>query len=193
MSRESRGELTEMAVLFLLVLICVTIGAWPVQAQEADEFEMNWGELLGNGSDIEPFSDGFAPFPVAYRCPDEPHPGQTCTPGMWYVGSLFGDTPFDNAIEDAAAHIKYKADWDTCEEEKRKIEAGTAIQIDAREQQLEKAELRAYRAEKAQPILFSMGLGLGVLGSVLVVALIERTVGGDSSAATMEPAFAVRW
>jgi hypothetical protein len=183
-----------MGAVLLLVLLCTLISAWPVKAQPVDDdFVMNWGELLGNGSDIEPFIDGFASFPVAYRCPDEPHPGQTCTPGMWYVGSLFGDTPFDNAIEDAAAHRRYKEDWATCEEEKRKIEMGTGIIIDTKTEQLEKAELRAYRAEKAQPILFSVGLGLGVLGSVLVIALIERTVGDDGSTATMEPAFAVRW
>ena len=191
MTSRAKSTLVEMSILFIVVL-CVLIAGWPVSAQETDD-PLNWGEMLGNGTDIEPFVDGFAPFPVAYRCPEAPHPGQTCTPGLWYVGSLFGDTPFDNAIEDAAAHRRYKADWGTCEEEKRRIEAGKDVQIDAYMQKVEKAELRAYRAEKAQPILFSVGLGLGVLGSVLVVALIERTVGSDGSAATMEPAFSARW
>ena len=81
-------------------------------------------------------------------------------------------------------------DWDTCEEEKRRIETGMGIQLDARTKQFEKAELRAYRAEKAQPILFGVGVGLGVAATILIVALVERT---SDEPAAMEPAFGVRW
>jgi len=178
--------LVEMAVMFLLVLICVTIGAWPVQAQEAEDY----GEVVGEGKDTDPFTDGFGPLPLAYRCPDEPHPDQGCAPGMWYIGSLFGDTAFDLAIKHAADARRYKMDWDTCEEEKRRIETGMGIQLDARTKQFEKAELRAYRAEKAQPILFGVGVGLGVAATILIVALVERT---SDEPAAMEPAFGVRW
>ena len=172
------------AILMVLVaVVCLLVTTWPARAQD-------YGEPVGAGTVESPLTDGFGPLPLMYQCPEIPIEGVECVPGQWYFGSLFGDTAYDNAIKDAAAHRRYKADWDTCEEEKRRIETGKDIQLDARAQQLEKAELRAYRAEQAQPILFGVGMGIGVAVTVLVAALVERS--GDETVAA-EAAFVVRW
>jgi len=171
--------------MLAVAVTCMVIAAWPCQAQEAD-----YGETVGTGAVDDPILDGFGPFPTVVRCPEVPHESQDCVPGMWYFGSLFGDTAFDLTIEDAAGHTKYRTLYAEESELRERIETGTGIQIDALQQKVEKAELRAYRAEKGMPILFGVGVGIGVAVTVLIVALVDNA---QDEPATMEPALTLRW
>ncbi len=68
-----------------------------------------WGNP--GDSENEPILDGYQTFPVAFRCPAEPHELQTCIPGLWYFGSLIGSSDYDDWIGAHAASNKWEADY----------------------------------------------------------------------------------
>ena len=173
--------LVEMGAVLMLVLACMMIGTCPAGAQPS------YGEQVGTGEETEPISDGFGPFVSIYQCPATPLSGQDCLPGHWYIGSLFGDTAFDRTIDDAAQHQRFKGLYESEHELLVTTQTEFQTQTDLWSEKYNLAEEKLGRAERSQPILFGVGLAIGVVGSVLVVALLQREINDSSPSAAFMP------
>jgi hypothetical protein len=142
-------------------------------------------------SETDPIMDGFETFPIAFRCPDQPHETQTCEPGKWYFGSLIGSSDFDDWIGAHAGSNKWQAKYEAKSDLLKTTKALMQSQIDAYKQRV--IDLEADVLKNAKLMRWNSTVAF-IAGSVIFTALtvaitaivyqirndIEETVSNES-------------